>query len=961
MALRITPGYKSLNLYFDYPTNAFYIDDDANSSTNIQLVDNSVRSDLQSMKIWVKDASWGAGGNPAQGDLPYYDGPFQGYVSIDKLLTTGNSLADNKTYYIKYAFISMIDPDAEITYSAEYSGTTLDISLEIQGWLTRDPIEIPTDSNGANPVFTGAGGSFTVYRYSSDISTSADVAYSVVSGSVTGGLTVTFGSGAQKNQYSVTAMGTNDLTGTATLRAVYTDPANTSRTITIDQTLNVSKRRPGQTAPLVTLTGNGFLFVKQANSTTITPNDVILTATAANIASPITYTWTVGGASITGMTGVTLNASGDELTISKTAFSGNPPQSKLVRVDVTNTSGVNVFDQETVYYVQEGSDALVMDLTNENQSISLDNAGNVISGATLTSQITVLRGSSSVAATYSVASATGINAANVGLTTAGVVTIAAADVTGTSAEIVFEATVNLNGVTTTLSKKLTINKVQDGQPGAPGTSVDIVFTRVPPGYTPQTTNTANPPSSGAVGVTWDSNPPTGTTPLWSVVGYSSTPSNVSSGWSWGTPVKISGDDGQDGNTVAEVSAFIRSVNTPTVVTPGGSYQFVSGGANVLTPPASSTPGYAWTANIPTGTDPIWEIRAVAAISGTSGTTGALAWSTPVKTSQNGTAATVTIGSVTTGSAGSSASVTNSGDSTNAVFDIIIPRGDQGNPGVSAKGIDIDGATSISFKRSSAGIYTPTNSGTLTANPQNLVSPSYNWTISGGTFSGGGTSSSASSVTAVPTDVSSVTVTLQATASGVTYTKTIRYSVVSDGLPGIGQDGKRTATGIIYRQQATANDTAPATPTATSYTFTTGAFAGLTATDGGTWSTSAPSTTTTNGYRYWYARYTAVENAASDDLSSGSNLSITAPSKYITFTGLAVFTSSNSISDGSNTINGFTNTTAIDGGQITTGSIDAGRLTIGQAGSGSYTRLFNNKIEVWDGGTVPRVKIGYLGT
>jgi hypothetical protein len=45
----------------------------------------------------------------------------------------------------------------------------------------------------------------------------------------------------------------------------------------------------------------------------------------------------------------------------------------------------------------------------------------------------------------------------------------------------------------------------------------------------------------------------------------------------------------------------------------------------------------------------------------------------------GTAATITIGAVTTGSAGSSVSVTNSGTSTAAILNFTIPKGDPGDP------------------------------------------------------------------------------------------------------------------------------------------------------------------------------------------------------------------------------------------------------------------------------------------
>ena len=50
---------------------------------------------------------------------------------------------------------------------------------------------------------------------------------------------------------------------------------------------------------------------------------------------------------------------------------------------------------------------------------------------------------------------------------------------------------------------------------------------------------------------------------------------------------------------------------------------------------------------------------------------------------NGTGATVSVGTVTTGAAGSNATITNSGTNTQAVFDFTIPRGDKGTDGNAA--------------------------------------------------------------------------------------------------------------------------------------------------------------------------------------------------------------------------------------------------------------------------------------
>ena len=46
----------------------------------------------------------------------------------------------------------------------------------------------------------------------------------------------------------------------------------------------------------------------------------------------------------------------------------------------------------------------------------------------------------------------------------------------------------------------------------------------------------------------------------------------------------------------------------------------------------------------------------------------------------GEAATVSVGATSTGAPGTSAAVTNSGDSTHAVFNFTVPKGDKGDPG-----------------------------------------------------------------------------------------------------------------------------------------------------------------------------------------------------------------------------------------------------------------------------------------
>lgn len=66
-----------------------------------------------------------------------------------------------------------------------------------------------------------------------------------------------------------------------------------------------------------------------------------------------------------------------------------------------------------------------------------------------------------------------------------------------------------------------------------------------------------------------------------------------------------------------------------------------------------------------GTQSQW-LASLKGADGTNGTNGT-----------NGTSATVTLGTVTTGAAGSQAQITNSGTSSNAIFNFVIPRGDTG--------------------------------------------------------------------------------------------------------------------------------------------------------------------------------------------------------------------------------------------------------------------------------------------
>lgn len=92
-----------------------------------------------------------------------------------------------------------------------------------------------------------------------------------------------------------------------------------------------------------------------------------------------------------------------------------------------------------------------------------------------------------------------------------------------------------------------------------------------------------------------------------------------------------------------------------------------------------------------------------------GNSGAAVFAFSIPRGATGTAATITAGTTTTGNAGTSASVTNSGSSSAATFNFTIPRGDKGDTGTAAT-IEV-GTVTTGAAGSSA---TVTNTGTTGA-------------------------------------------------------------------------------------------------------------------------------------------------------------------------------------------------------------------------------------------------------
>lgn len=190
-----------------------------------------------------------------------------------------------------------------------------------------------------------------------------------------------------------------------------------------------------------------------------------------------------------------------------------------------------------------------------------------------------------------------------------------------------------------------------------------------------------------------------------------------------------------------------------------------------------------------------------------------------------------------------------------------------------------------------------------------ISGTVSWSVTAGTATLTGISGTTATLTAA--NMTSTTATIQAsvTDSGTTYTATVTVARVVDAATTV-----RQSTGYVY--YALSSATAPATPSATSYNFTTGAFTGLTT----NWSPVFTATTPTATTKFWASRYTISEAG----LGGTQTITFSAPFNHIRFDGLVTF-SNLSVNDG---------TTTIDGGNIRTGTLSADRISAGTMTSGS---------------------------
>lgn len=377
MSAQLYPGIKAVHLVLTRPYDT------------VRLTD--IRDDLLGVKVWFSTTS-GFDPNLGQGTL---------YSEANSLLTTITGLDEDKTYYVKYAFISKIDPTT-YTVSSQLTAKTLAAGVHVYGYLTNDPVGISTSSTGVisvtvsgsavtNPTVQqqatawqqASAGVFKVYNDNQDVTGANDSTlgpgnpgpvYSIKTDSYLGGLSsANVVINATTGAYYATGMTTGYDNGSVTFQAVYNG-------VTIERVWSVYRGKAGQLAPIITLTTNVKEFIyKDVNATTSQTTSSTITATLTNLtAQPVftTQAFTRAGVALgTGAIQVGFTQDGNSITITDTQFSALGIT--LGYVIVTATIGT-VFDSLTLYRLNDGTDQITVEQSNPSHTISAAANGDTV-------------------------------------------------------------------------------------------------------------------------------------------------------------------------------------------------------------------------------------------------------------------------------------------------------------------------------------------------------------------------------------------------------------------------------------------------------------------------------------------------------------------------------------------------------------------------------------------------------
>ncbi len=396
-----------------------------------------------------------------------------GSISLTELTS------DSATFRCTYTVSTAGSDYFGMSYSDDITIVKVRQGVGVSTFLTNESHTVPASNAGVVSDWTGAGGTFKVYRGTTDVTTSCTFAINTNSSALTASI------GAATGVYSVTGAGSwadTSSQATLTLRATYVHPVTGSATY--DKVFTLTKSKVGAKGDTgtggqgISVTATSQIFSID-NSGTATPSSITLSVvrpTDINGTAVVgDFVWTLINGSCSQSLTTTNSSTGAFGSISLTELTSDSATFRCTYTVSTAGSdyfGMSYSDDITIVKVRQGVGVSTF-LTNESHTVPASNAGVVSDWTGAGGTFKVYRGTTDVTTSCTFAINTNSSAltASIGAAT-GVYSVTGA---GSWADTSSQATLTLRATyvhpvtgSATYDKVFTLTKSRAGSTGGPG-------------------------------------------------------------------------------------------------------------------------------------------------------------------------------------------------------------------------------------------------------------------------------------------------------------------------------------------------------------------------------------------------------------------------------------------------------------------------------------------------------------
>lgn len=422
-------------------------------------------------------------------------------AEVDSSAFIHTSLTPGDHWYYWVRAVDLVGNIGEYSNRSDAVAGSASSVSSVVGYLTNESHTVATLVDGAGGNYTNAGGTFAVYEGTTDKTGNAAVTYSVVSGSVTGGLSISI---ASTGIYTVTGLTSDN--GTATLRAVY-NGVTLNKVYSITKSKQGDKGGSGDASKVISLNADRQIF-KYDNAGNASPAGQYITLSLVKQNTTATTSWFTNPTvtlydTPSGSGGIVPQGtvSQDFVYLRIADFGSN----NAVTITAQVSDGAVFNDRVTIVRVQDGAtgsagqNAVVGYLTNENHTVPATTTGSVSSYAGATGTFKVFWGTSDVTTGQGITYSTLTN--NQSLTNGGSGVLINAstgqftidgglDIGEESAVVVFRAVLPAGLGGGNVDKVFSLNKSKTGSTGADSKLMSVYSDKQT--FTFDGTNTLNP-------------------------------------------------------------------------------------------------------------------------------------------------------------------------------------------------------------------------------------------------------------------------------------------------------------------------------------------------------------------------------------------------------------------------------------------------------------------------------------